>query len=329
MSPRIPRRSFLHLVGLFVTACTGGSASVELASPTPEETPTPIFTATPPPPTATPTATPVPPTPTPTGGLSFNPAQIVQGGTAVIYLHESASSATLRFQERQYPMLHDGNRWWAIIGVSALIQPGLHPISVIYTPPNATASRSVVQSATVVDRDFPVEYITLDPQTSALLAPDIVQAELAQRASIFSGFTAQRLWSGAFQLPGRGAISGIYGEGRSYNGGPVTDYHRGTDFVGSIGDPAYAAATGRVAFTGTLRVRGNAVMLDHGAGVFTAYHHLSEIGVTQGQLVQVGERIGSIGSTGLVTGPHLHWEVIVRGVEVDGELWLKNQEIGP
>jgi murein DD-endopeptidase MepM/ murein hydrolase activator NlpD len=325
----MPRRAFLHLLGLLATGCSA-SAVVEEATPTsPPDTPTPVFTPTPLPPTATPTATPVPPTPTPSGGISFKPAQIVQGGTAIVYLHESASSATLRFQERQYPMLHDGNRWWTIIGVGALIQPGLHPISVIYTPTGATAARSVVQSITVVDREFPIEYITLGPAEAALLAPDIVQAELTQRASIFSGFTAQRLWSGAFQAPGRGAISSIYGEGRSYNNGPVTDYHRGTDFVGEIGAPVYAASGGRVVFTGALRVRGNAVMIDHGAGVFTAYHHLSEIAVNQGQMVHSGDRIGAIGSTGLVTGPHLHWEVIVRGVEVDGELWLKGEEVRP
>jgi murein DD-endopeptidase MepM/ murein hydrolase activator NlpD len=76
-------------------------------------------------------------------------------------------------------------------------------------------------------------------------------------------------------------------------------------------------------------VRGNSVIIDHGGGVFTAYHHLSRIDVTQGQSLAASQQVGLCGSTGLVTGPHLHWEVLVRGVEVDGELWLKGQEIGP
>ena len=169
----------------------------------------------------------------------------------------------------------------------------------------------------------------LDSETASLLDPAIVNAEIAQRAAIFSGFTAQRLWTGAFIVPGQGSITSIYGEGRSYNGGPVTDFHKGTDFGGNTGDPVIAAAAGRVVFAGSLKVRGGTVIIDHGAGVFTAYHHLSAIDVKEGALVKAGDRVGAIGSTGLVTGPHLHWEVIVRGVEVDGRLWLQGVEIGP
>jgi murein DD-endopeptidase MepM/ murein hydrolase activator NlpD len=252
-----------------------------------------------------------------------------QGGSAVVYLTEVATAATLTFQGRQYPMLPDGTRWWAIIGAGAFTQPGLYPVSVAYAPAANAAVMTVTSSLSVTDYDFPVEYIQLDPTTAALLAPDIVQNELARRAAIFAGYTMQRLWSGAFVRPAQGALSGVYGEGRSYNGGPVTDYHKGTDFIGSTGAPVYAAARGRVAFTGELQVRGNAIMLDHGAGLFTAYHHLSAIEVTPGQTVNAGERIGAIGATGLVTGPHLHWEVILRGVEVDGEPWLQGAEIGP
>ncbi|MPZ49669.1 MAG: peptidoglycan DD-metalloendopeptidase family protein [Dehalococcoidia bacterium] len=333
---RIPPGALIALLFALLIACSGDETPPQTLIPTvqieaaatavatqalpAQPLPSPTIAATSPPATAT---------ATPAGSLQFRPGQLAQGGMAVVYLNEAASSATVRFQERQYPMLHDGARWWAIIGVGALVQPGLHPISVIYTPSGRDTSTSIVQSIAVTDRDFPVEQITLDPQTAALLAPDIVQAELAQRAAIYSGFTAQRLWSGAFVAPGRGVLSGHFGEGRSYNGGPVTDYHRGTDFIGDIGAPVVAAARGRVVFTGELRVRGNAIMLDHGAGVFSAYHHLSSIDVTEGQLVNAGDRIGAVGSTGLVTGPHLHWEVIVRGIEVDGELWLAGQEIGP
>jgi murein DD-endopeptidase MepM/ murein hydrolase activator NlpD len=198
---------------------------------------------------------------------------------------------------------------------------------VTYTPPGRPQA-SLVASISVIDKDYPVENIDLDPQTSTLLAADVVQAELAKRASIYAGYTAQKLWSGPFVRPHGGPLSSTYGEGRSYNRGPVTDYHRGTDFVGDPGSPIVATAAGRVAFTGELKVRGNSVIVDHGAGIFTAYHHLSRIDVTDGQAVTKGQPLGGLGSTGLVTGPHLHWEVVVRGVEVDGQLWLNGQEYG-
>ena len=246
-----------------------------------------------------------------------------------MYLNHPATSATARFQDRLYPMLNEGGRWWAIIGAGAVSQPGLYSVSVSYVPPGQTAQASVAQSIKVNGRDFPREDIELDSQTAALLASDIVQAEARQRAAIFSGYTTQRLWNEPFVRPSSAPITSSYGEGRSYNGVSAGDYHRGTDFAGEAGAPVVAAASGKVVFTGELRVRGNAVIIDHGAGVFTAYHHLSASYVSQGQSVSGGQQIGAIGRTGLVTGPHLHWEVVVRGVEVDGELWLKRERIGP
>jgi murein DD-endopeptidase MepM/ murein hydrolase activator NlpD len=83
----------------------------------------------------------------------------------------------------------------------------------------------------------------------------------------------------------------------------------------------WAAAPGVVAFAGELTVRGTSIMIDHGAGVFTAYHHLSRIDVAQGQFVNQGDNIGAVGMTGLATGPHLHWELIVYGANVNPVSW--------
>src|SRR5688572_19411506 len=278
------------------------------------------------PPTQAPAAT---ATPAPLEPVVFDPPELVQGGHSVVYFNEPATNATVSFGGRQYPMLKDGERWWAIIGVGAFSSPGLAPVTIAYKASAQAATESIARSIAIVDRDFPVEYITLDPNTASLLAPDIVNNEIARRAAVFSGYTAQRLWNGAFIKPAAGAVSGIYGEGRSYNNGPVTDYHKGTDFVGGIGDDVYAAAAGKVVLVAELQVRGNSVVVDHGAGVMTAYHHLSEFLVSEGQTVTPGQLIAKMGSTGLVTGPHLHWEVIVRGIEVDGRLWLAGTEVGP
>lgn len=224
-------------------------------------------------------------------------------------------------------MLRSGDRSWAIVGVGAFTSPQLYPVNVSYTAPGG-GQTSLVASLAVLKKDYPVANIELDSQTASLLAPDIIQAELAKRASIYSGYTAQKLWSGRFVRPNAGAYTSNYGEGRSYNGGPVTDYHRGNDFGGEPDSAVVSAAAGRVTFTGELKVRGNSVIVDHGAGVFTAYHHLSRIDATDAQPVTAGQQLGLLGSTGLVTGPHLHWEVVVRGIEVDGRLWLNGADWG-
>jgi len=282
-------------------------------------------------PTIAPSPSPVPATTTSvaTSGISFQPQQLTQGGTAVVYLNETAVSATLTFGGRQYAMTQSGGRWWAVIGIGAFAEPGSAPVSVSYTPSTGAAVRTISQSIAITDHEYPISYITLDPGTASLLAPDIVNNEIAQRASIFSGYSTQKLWNGPFRRPAGGDLSDRYGEARSYNGAPATDYHRGTDFIGNVGDPVYAAAAGRVVFAGELKVRGNTIIVDHGLGVFSAYHHLSAIRVNQGDMVTPGQRIGDIGATGLVTGPHLHFELVVRGVEVDAEYWLSGVTVGP
>ncbi len=283
--------------------------------------------------TATTTVRPETPTPEPPSailtGLAFQPPVMRQGGFSVVFLHEAALNATLSFGGLQFPMLQEGDSWWAVVGVGAFAEPGLAPLSVAYTPTDGSEVVSIAQSIEIVSHDYPFENIDLDAETSALLDPDVVSNELAIRAGVLSGYTASQMWSGAFVRPAEGAVSSIYGVARSYNNGPVSSYHHGTDFVGEIGDPIVAAAAGVVVFATELQVRGNTVMIDHGAGVFTAYNHLSALNVAEGDVVTAGRLIGAIGSTGLVTGPHLHWEVVIRNVEVDGELWLEGVAVGP
>ena len=110
----------------------------------------------------------------------------------------------------------------------------------------------------------------------------------------------------------------------------VKDFHRnftGTmpslDIAAEEGSPIKAPAPGTVIDTGEFFFNGNTVFIDHGQGLITMYCHMSRIDVKPGQRVETGEVIGAVGKTGRVTGPHLHWEVIVGDVQVDPIDWLK------
>ncbi len=107
------------------------------------------------------------------------------------------------------------------------------------------------------------------------------------------------------------------------NDGPSTFFPTGLDFCGNNTTDVLAPAVGRVVFAGPLTVRGNATVIDHGQGVYTGYLHQSELFVQTGDMVQPGQVIGKVGATGRVTGPHLHWEVWVNGVQVDPLDWLE------
>ncbi|MFQ5401338.1 MAG: LysM peptidoglycan-binding domain-containing M23 family metallopeptidase [Anaerolineae bacterium] len=172
------------------------------------------------------------------------------------------------------------------------------------------------------DRDWDFEQITLTGSAAAIDSASIA-AEYERLSALWAQVETGPLWEGAFQFPITSylEISSHYGARRSYNGGPYRSYHEGVDFSAYGGTAVTAAAAGRVVLAEQLYVRGNAVIIDHGVGVYTGYYHLSNLLVSQGQFVNGGDPIGAVGSTGLSTGNHLHWDLLVGGVWVDAAAW--------
>ncbi len=143
-----------------------------------------------------------------------------------------------------------------------------------------------------------------------------IRREREELERIYAAGAPSPLWRGRFLAPVPGEVSGAFGTRRVFNG-ELISRHTGVDFRAAAGDPVAAAASGVVRLGKELFYSGNAVVVDHGAGVFTSYSHLSRIEVGVGQRVARGEGIGRVGATGRATGPHLHWGVKVNGVAVD------------
>jgi len=114
------------------------------------------------------------------------------------------------------------------------------------------------------------------------------------------------MWTASFRRPRTSVITSEFGSGRLFNG-RMTSRHLGVDFRGAVGQPVRAANRGVVALVDDFFLAGNVVYIDHGGGVVTAYFHLSKPLVAVGDTVVRGQRIGLVGATGRVTGPHLHW----------------------
>lgn len=317
-----------------LTGCgvVGGASPTK--TPTSTSTSTPTLTATPtstatltPTPTPTPTSTPTP-TVTPVPQAALSSATLAQGGTIVVRMEPagSAASASAQFRDHDYPLIEDDAGFWAVIGAGNDADTGKDAVTVTLFDTADNVTQTFPLSVNVITTAYPVEYITVPPEgtPNGLRSADEVQQELNIRAAVYAGFTPEKLWSGPFIPPSKGPFTTRFGTTRSYNGGPPTTHHSGTDFAADTGSPAIAAAAGRVAFAGMLTTRGNSVIIDHGAGVFTAYHHLSRIDVSEGAYVAQGEQVGAVGMTGLATGPHLHWELVVGGVNVDPVLWTKD-----
>jgi murein DD-endopeptidase MepM/ murein hydrolase activator NlpD len=216
----------------------------------------------------------------------------------------------------------DDDEFWLPIGAGAASQTGVFDVVVTtYTADGAVAD-TLASSITIVATAWPVEYLEVPVGgPNGLRPPEDVAYEENIRASTYSVVTPAKYWAGPFLVPVVGSTTTSFGTARSINGAPPSLNHSGEDYGAETGTTVWAAAPGVVAFAGELTVRGTSIMIDHGAGVFTAYHHLSRIDVAQGQFVNQGDNIGAVGMTGLATGPHLHWELIVYGVNVNPVSW--------
>lgn len=156
---------------------------------------------------------------------------------------------------------------------------------------------------------YQVERLTVDPRFAA--EPDSVLAARLRRESARAAAVADeshqtpRLWTGSFVAPRSSRVTSTFGKGRQFNG-VITSRHMGTDFAGQTGAPVRAASRGVVRLVDAFYLGGNVVYVDHGAGITTAYLHLSRTLVAVGDTVDSTTVIGRVGATGRVTGPHLH-----------------------
>jgi murein DD-endopeptidase MepM/ murein hydrolase activator NlpD len=171
----------------------------------------------------------------------------------------------------------------------------------------------------VLQPPYPRERITVPPRmvdydsaTRARIESEGARAREVSRGS----HGTPRLWSLPLTLPRPGRITSPYGGAREYNG-RVTSRHTGTDFAGAVGTPVVAPARGVVALVADFYLAGKALYLDHGAGLVTGYFHLSRADVVEGDTVAAGQRIGAVGRSGRVTGPHLHWIMRYGVISVD------------
>lgn len=258
--------------------------------------------------------------------ISGSPSPVVQGQTVAIQV-QSRSDLDLRgwFLGQDLQFVGQDGSYWALVGVNPLTPPGPYPVVLKATEAGSDDLLSVQDTITVTAGSFPTYNVVVPTDRQNLLDPTLSQAEAAKVKAVFSGVSQDRMWEGTFGQPlaGEMRVTAHFGERRSYNGGPVSTYHAGWDLGADAGTPVYAPMTATVAMAEPLQVRGNAIILDHGLGVFTGYWHLSKIEVTAGEVVTKGQVIGLVGNTGLSTGPHLHWEMQVFGVPVDPMQWTR------
>jgi lysostaphin len=234
-----------------------------------------------------------------------------------ITMRGSMAERTLNFFSQDYGYV-------ALQGIHAMTPPGLYPLTLEGETSDGERF-AFSQTVLIADAEFPYDpSLQVDPAT---IDPAVTEPESQLWASLGALVTPQKMWNGQFASPVptefTNCWTSLFGNRRSYNGGTYDFFHSGLDFCGRVGTELYTAAPGQVVYTNMLIVRGGVVVIDHGWGVYTAYDHLSAILVQPGEMVQTGQLIGLGGATGRTTGPHLHWEVWVGGVQVNPVDWLQ------
>jgi murein DD-endopeptidase MepM/ murein hydrolase activator NlpD len=253
----------------------------------------------------------------------IRPLPIIQGFTTSIYVEnplDGLPSGQFAGQPLRFTPYEDG--YVALVGLDAFAETGLQTLELM-----GSGSRPWTpfrQTLRVQSGNYGQQIITIPDEISYLLAPEIRASEDAILGTIYSQFSETQQWEGLFQTPVTNTIvTAPYGDSRSYNGGPFEIFHTGVDLGGGIGTPILAPANGTVVFTDTMDLHGNTLVIDHGLGAMSAYFHLSEFFVSVGDVVTAGQPVGAGGNTGLSSGPHLHWELRVNNVAVDGRQWTE------
>jgi murein DD-endopeptidase MepM/ murein hydrolase activator NlpD len=265
----------------------------------------------------------------PTVTVRLDPPIGAQGHTQLVYLTTSEPLRTMTATLGSRPLALDlsGSYYWAVIGYDAAAEPGSRMLAARAVDVLGNVA-AVTATVPVTRFDFPIENttgedISLPPEIAQLL--DYGTIETAQLDAVYAPVTPDQMWQGMFSVPVQGRQTSAFAIRRSYNGGPLGSYHGGVDIAVDAGTPVPASNRGRVVLAELLHVRGNTVIIDHGMGVYTAYFHMSQIKVQKGQMVDKGQILGLSGTTGVSTGPHLHWEMRVTGMAVDPWPWTQRQ----
>ena len=158
---------------------------------------------------------------------------------------------------------------------------------------------------------LPVEMVDLSKENLGRVRTDNISIK-----DVSSNRIQKRHWSKPFMLPVKGRISTYFGTSRMMNNKPRSP-HSGLDIAAGRGKKIAASNKGVVTLARNMLLTGNTVMVDHGWGVYTLYAHLEGVFVKEGQVLARGEELGSVGSTGRATGPHLHFGAFIRGAKVD------------
>lgn len=241
----------------------------------------------------------------------------VPGGVARLELGPAAERPQAYAGEVPLLVMGDPIFWSALVGIPLSAQPGQASIEF-----HANGKLRTVSYA-IAPKRYSEQHLKVSPRTVELSPEDLQrhERERTHQAGVIATFSEQPPGSFHMRVPTPGRRSSSFGLRRVFNGQPRNP-HSGMDIAAPIGTPIVSPLPARVIDTGDYFFNGNTIWLDHGGGLLSMMCHLSRIDVRTGDVVTTGQRIGAVGATGRVTGPHLHWSVSLNRAMVDPALFM-------
>lgn len=228
----------------------------------------------------------------------YVPDATAQGGQLTVFDHEHVLQRV------------DARTLRTVVAVPIDIEPARYPVEI------DVDGQARDTELLVVDRPWHESTLTVAKRFTQKPSPEL-RARLAaeERAwnAMFKAEPTPPAFTGGFIRPTAGSTTSPFGSKRMFNG-RLSTRHYGLDLDGVVGDPIEAMQAGRVVMSSMRFTAGGTIVIDHGNGLFSAYFHLSRRFAKKGQVVAAGERIGLMGATGRVTGPHLHLSIMVRTI---------------
>lgn len=249
----------------------------------------------------------------------------VPGGVVIVELAEDSHGAVpaAHYNNKSLLVINNGDRWLAVVGIPLTAKPGSHQIK-----QQMATGKTVAHHFSIKNKAYKTQRLTVTNKRKVNpYAEDMerITREKRRTQKTLAHWDARTLHDLAFISPVEGRRSSSFGLRRIFNGQPRKP-HSGMDIAAPTGTPVIAPMAGTVTNVGDYFFNGNSVFVDHGQGLVTMYLHLDQIHVKEGDFLNRGDQLGTVGATGRVTGPHLHWGVSLNDARVDPSLFLANEK---
>jgi murein DD-endopeptidase MepM/ murein hydrolase activator NlpD len=244
-------------------------------------------------------------------------ASAVPGGVARLAIGPAADRPQAWADGVPLLVVGDLSGWTALVGIPLSAAPGDAVIEV------ETGGGRRALPYQIGPKAYAEQRLTVAPRTVELSPEDLArhERERSHQQAVMARFTEPLPHDLRMQAPVDGRPSSSFGLRRVFNG-QARQPHSGMDIAAAAGTPVLAALAARVVDTGDYFFNGQTVWLDHGGGLLSMLCHLRRIEVQVGDVLTVGQRLGAVGATGRVTGPHLHWSVLLNRTAVDPALFI-------